>query len=199
MADGAFPTRIGLPTTWPPFARGSIRATVPASVSATQTNPPPTASADGPPGIGIVCCTVFVAGSIRDTAPRSDIATQIDPAPAAIASGEADSGIAAKICPVDVETAPTAFPPSLPSSCFARDPPLENANSGTATAAAITPMSAERRTARRFHDGRSVTFFARSAGSSVWTCESSDLPGSTVGSATGVVRTGVCGASRSAR
>ena len=199
MPDGPFPARIGLPTTWPPFARGSIRATVPASVFATQTNPPPTVSADGSPGVGIVCCTVFVAGSIRDTLPRSDIATQIDPAPAAIASGEAASGIAAKMCPVDAETAPTAFPPSVPSSCVARDPPLENANSGTATAAAIKPLSAERSTARRFHDGRSVTFFARSAGSSVWSCESSDLPGSTVGSATGVVRTGVCGASRSAR
>ena len=142
MPDGPFPTRIGLPTTWPPFVRGSIRATVPASVSATQTNPPPTVSADGSPGVGIVCCTVFVAGLIRDTAPRSDIATQIDPAPAAIASGEADSGIAAKMCPVDAETAPTAFPPSVPSSCVACDPPLENANSGTATAAAITPASA---------------------------------------------------------
>src|SRR6266567_7711562 len=121
MPDGAFPTRIGLPTTWPPFVRGSIRETVPASVSATQTNPPPTVSADGPPGVGIVCCTVFVAGLIRDTAPRSDIATQIDPAPAAIASGEADSGIAAKMCPVEAETAPTSFPPR----CVPRDPPLE--------------------------------------------------------------------------
>src|SRR3982750_2009857 len=112
MPDGRFPTRIGLPTTWPPFVRGSIRATVPAIVFATQTNPPPTVSADGPPGVGIVCCTVFVAGLIRDTAPRSDIATQIDPAPAAIASGESASGIAARMCPVDAETAPTAFPPS---------------------------------------------------------------------------------------
>ena len=155
MPDGPFPTRIGLPTTWPPFARGSICATVPASVSATQTNPPPTVIADGPPGVGIVCCTVFVAGSIRDTTPRSDIATQIDPAPAAIASGEADSGIAAKMCPVDAETAPTAFPPSLPSSCVACDPLLENANSGTATAAAITPASAATRTVRRFR-GRSL-------------------------------------------
>ena len=173
MPDGPFPTRIGLPTTWPPFARGSIRATVPASVSATQTNPPPTVSADGPPGVGIVCCTVFVAGSIRDTIPRSNIAAQIDPAPAAIASGEADSGIAAKMCPVDAETAPTAFPPSVPSSCVARDPPLENANSGTATAAAITPASAERRTR-----GASVTV-ARlpsprgALAASVWSCESS--------------------------
>ena len=200
MPDGPFPTRIGLPTTWPPFARGSIRATVPASVSATQTNPPPTVSADGPPGVGIVCCTVFVAGLIRDTAPRSDIATQIDPAPAAIASGEADSGIAAKMCPVDAETAPTAFPPSAPSSCVARDPPLENANSGTATAAAITPVSAERRTARRFRDRRSTTCSAWSGRASVWTRESSDLPGSTDGSTTGgVARADVCGASRSAR
>ena len=149
MPDGPFPTRIGLPTTWPPLVRGSICVTVPPSVSATQTNPPPTVSADGPPGVEIVCCTVFVAGSIRDTAPRSDIAAQIDPAPAAIASGEADSGIAAKMCPVDAETAPTAFPPSLPSSCVARDPPFENANSGTATAAAITPASAAKSTVRR--------------------------------------------------
>src|SRR5690349_569383 len=129
MPVGRLPTEIGLPTTWPPFVRGSIRTTVPASVFATQTNPPPTASADGPPGIGIVCCTVFVAGLIRDTAPRSDMATQIDPAPAAIASGEADNGTAAKMCPVDAETAPTVFPPSLTSSCVARDSPLENANS----------------------------------------------------------------------
>ena len=83
-----------------------------------------------------------VPGLIRETAPRSGIATQIDRAPAAIASGEADSGIAAKMCPVDADTAPTAFP-SVPSNCVACDPPLENANSGTATATAITPMSAE--------------------------------------------------------
>src|SRR3954451_5990523 len=111
MPDGRFPTRIGLPTTWPPFVRGSIRATVPAIVFATQTNPPPTVSADGPPGVGIVCCTVFVAGLIRDTAPRSHIATQTDPPRAAIASAETVSGIAGKMCRVGAETAPTALPP----------------------------------------------------------------------------------------
>jgi hypothetical protein len=149
MPVGRFPTLIGLPTTWPPFARGSIRATVPAIVFATQTNPPPTVSADGPPGVEIVCCTVFVAGLILDTAPRSDIATQIDATPAAIASGEADSGIAATMRPVDAETAPTVFPASVPPSCVACDSPLENANSGTATAAAMTPASAPTRSVRR--------------------------------------------------
>ena len=199
MPDGPFPTRI-VPTSWPPFARGSICATVPSSVSATQTNPPPTVSADGPPGVEIVCCTVFLPGSIRDTIPRSDIAAQIDSAPAAIASGEAGSGIAAKMCPVDAETAPTAFPPSVPSSCVARDPPLENANSATATAAAITPLSAVKSTARRFRDGCSVTFFAPSAGSAVWTCEGSGSPGSADGSTTGGVAPAEgWGAARSAR
>ena len=200
MPDGPFPTRIGLPTTWPPFARGSIRETVPASVFATQTNPPPTVSAD--------------RASRRRNRLLHRVRGRIDPRHAS--RDRTSPPRSTRLRPRSRRARPPAGsrrrcarstprrrrPRSrraLPSSCVARDPPLENANSGTATAAAITPLSAERRTARRFHDGRSVTFFARSAGSSVWTCESSDLPGSTVGSATGVVRTDVCGASRSAR
>src|ERR1700758_2129198 len=111
MPEGPFPTLI-VSTSFPPFAaRGSICETVSVNVSATQTNPPPTVIADGSPGVGIVCCTVFVAGAIRDTTPRSDIAAQIDPAPAVTASGEAASGTDARIRPVDAETAATALPP----------------------------------------------------------------------------------------
>src|SRR5581483_5959999 len=148
MPEGPFPTLI-VSTSFPPFARGSICETVPANVSATQTNPPPTVIADGSPGVWIVCCTVFVAGAIRDTTPRSDIAAQIDPAPAVTASGEAASGTDAKMRPVEADTAPTALPPSVPCAALACGPPLENANSGTATAAAITPTTAATSTVRR--------------------------------------------------
>src|SRR5262249_56579949 len=90
-----------------------------------------------------------VAGSILDTRPRSDIAAKTEPAPDATASGDAASGMDAKMRPVEDETAPTVLPVSVPWSCAAREPPLENANSGTATAAAITPASAATRIVRR--------------------------------------------------
>ena len=113
----------------------------------------------GPCPTGIVCSTVSVFGSIRETELSFVFTTHIDPAPVATASGDVPTGTDAVIRPVDESTFPTASAPTLANACDPPEPP-PRANTGTATAAAITPISAAANKERRRVAGRSL---ARSA------------------------------------
>src|SRR5688572_10928154 len=62
---------------------GSIRVTVPSRALATQTDPAPTATADGPLPTLIVWTTRLVAALMRETDLASLLATQTAPKPTA--------------------------------------------------------------------------------------------------------------------
>src|SRR5262249_41183355 len=125
--------------------------------------------------------TAFVRGLTRDTVSPSALVTQYAPSPAATAVGVAPTPVSATRRP---ECASTTASESLATDTTEWPLLRPNTKSGiTTAAAAITPVSAARRTARCFHARRSTTCTA----------------GSCTGSTTDVVRTDACGASRSAR
>src|SRR5262249_3803527 len=147
----------------------------------TQTAPSPNAMPVGPSPTSIDSTAAFVPGSIRDTVLPSVLVTQYASAPAATAVGVAPTAVAATRRPERPSTTASELPAA--DTAAWPFPPGPNPTGGTTTAAAITQVGAESRTERRFHDRRSIT----------------DVPSSTVASATDAVGMDVCGASRSAR
>ena len=155
------PTAIGC-TTW--FTFGSIFETVPSRLFATQTKPCPIAIPLGPWPTWIVSTSRFVDGSIRETVPSSAFVTQIAPRPTAIFVGVAPT-----------PTSPTRWPDGSkmptesPATAFGAPPrpPWPSAKIGIATAAAITPASADRSTGRRPNRFGSRALSALSGGNAV--------------------------------
>ena len=88
---------------------------------------------------GRVRVTVRVAGSTRETVWSSRLATQSDPEPAAIAAGLAPTGTWPTTSFEFGSMIATAFPSTLTPL---PPPPWPKANTGIATAAASTPISA---------------------------------------------------------
>ena len=120
------------------FTPGSKRETVPRSPFAIQTEPSPTASP-----VGVACSVMFpttvrAAGSMRDIVRSSRFATQTAPSPVTTEPGRTPTGTEATTSfePASMtatELAATLVPPA---------DPWPRANTGMATAAARTPMSA---------------------------------------------------------
>src|SRR5689334_18691040 len=95
---------------------------------------------------------VFVRGSILDTVLSLTLTAQTDPAPAATEEGELPTGIECAIRPVEESSTPTASPDTPANACELPEPP-PSANTGIATAAAITPTRAAETVERRRRTG----------------------------------------------
>jgi hypothetical protein len=71
----------------------TIRTSTLAALSATQSEPSPTAIPEGPEPTGSSCVTLFVSGLIRETVPSPAFVTHTEPSPTATPAGDSPTWI----------------------------------------------------------------------------------------------------------